>query len=275
MNAQNSFKKELIFTIIVICLGGIFLFLDKVDIIKFVRYPISYSMEPIYMTGERLGKNVSSYFKNFINLKNIIEENEQLKVQIAEKEIEKSSYPEVLIENEILKKQLNLKNRKREYVVANVLKNDSVGFLRIDEGTKSGIKVGDVAVVGNFFVGIVEYTDELGSRLKLPISNNSHLEVSILKYEKDNEFNGYLKNRVISRGVASGSVEGIKVENITMNSDVSDGDIVFVNDSSVGDMLVLGYVVGLSNNPASISRTCFVSTIVDYNTLSKVFIRIN
>jgi len=79
----------------------------------------------------------------------------------------------------------------------------------------------------------------------------------------------------MSRGVMNGSVEGIKVETITMNSDVSDGDIVFVTDSSVGEMLVLGYVVGLSSNPASISRTCFVSTIVDYDTLSKVFVIIN
>ena len=60
-----------------------------------------------------------------------------------------------------------------------------------------------------------------------------------------------------------------------MNSDVSEGDVIFVNDSSVGDMLVVGYVVGLSSNPASISRTCFVSTIVDYDILSKILVRIN
>ncbi len=275
MNAQGSFKKELIFSIIVILFGGILLILDKANVTNFIRYPISYSMEPIFMTGENLGKGISSYFKNFVSLKNIVEENERLKIQIVENEIGDASYLEILAENELLKKQLGLKNKEREYVMGNVLKNDGIDYLRIDEGTKSGIQIGDVAVIGNFFVGIVEYADELGSRIKLPTSNDSYLGVSILKYDGEKELDGYLKNKVVSRGVMNGSVEGIKVENITMNSDISDGDIIFVNDSSVGDMLVLGYVVGLSSNPASISRTCFVSTIVDYDSLSKVFVRIN
>ena len=275
MSAQGSFKKELIFTIIIILFGGILLSLDKANATNFIRYPISYSMEPIFMTGEGLGKGIASYFKNFVSLRDIVEENERLKIQIVENEIGDASYLEVLAENELLRKQLSLTNKDREYVIGNILKNDSIDYLRIDEGTKSGIQVGDIAVVGNFFVGIVEYTDELGSRIKLPTSNNSYLGVSILKYDEDRALDGYLKNKVISRGVMNGSAEGIKVENITMNSDINDGDIIFVNDSSVGDMLVLGYVVGLSSNPASISRTCFVSTIVDYDTLSKVFVRIN
>jgi len=44
MSAQGSFKKELIFTIIVILFGGIFLSLDKANAINFIRYPISYSI---------------------------------------------------------------------------------------------------------------------------------------------------------------------------------------------------------------------------------------
>jgi len=275
MSTQGSFKKELISTLIVILLGVILVFLEKADIITFLRYPISYSMEPIFMSGERIGDNVSSYFKNFVNLEDIIQENGKLKLQIAQKEIEEASVLEIMNENELLRKQLGLKNKRKEYVIGNIMKNDSIDSLRIDEGTKSGVKVGDIAVVGNFFVGIVEYADELGSRIKLPTSNNSYLGVSIFKYNSNNALDGYLKNKVASRGVMNGSVEGIKIENIAMNSDVSDGDIVFVTDSSVGDMLVLGYVVGLSSNPASISRTCFVSTIVDYDTLSKVFVIIN
>jgi len=275
MSTQSNFKRELIFTIIVILLGVILISLEKANAITFLRYPISYSMEPIFLSGERIGDNISSYSKNFVNLEDIIQENEKLKLQIAQKEIEEASTLEIMTENELLRKQLTLKNTEKEYVIGNIMKSDSIDSLRIDEGTKSGIKVGDVAVVGNFFVGIVEYADELGSRIKLPTSNNSYLGVSILKYNLNNSLDGYLKSKVMSRGVMNGSVEGIKVENITMNSDVNDGDIVFVTDSSVGEMLVLGYVVGLSSNPASISRTCFVSTIVDYDTLSKVFVIIN
>ena len=275
MNAQSSFKKELAFTIIIILFGIILLFLDKWNTLGFVRSGISYSMGPVSLVGEEMGDKISSYFDNFVNIGDIVKENEDLKVQLIEEKIKSASSLELLAENEILKTQLSLKNKEKEYVIGNVLTSDSTDYIRIDEGSKSGIAVGDIALVGNFFVGIVEYVDELGSRIKLPTSTNSYLSVNILKYDENRELDGYIKNKVVSRGVMNGSAEGIKVENITMNSDVSEGDVIFVNDSSVGDMLVVGYVVGLSSNPASISRTCFVSTIVDYDILSKVLVRIN
>ena len=275
MNAQSSFKKELAFTIIIILFGIILLFLDKWNTLGFVRSGISYSMGPVSLVGEEMGDKISSYFDNFVNIGDIVKENEDLKVQLIEEKIKSASSLELLAENEILKTQLSLKNKEKEYVIGNVLTSDSTDYIRIDEGSKSGIAVGDIALVGNFFVGIVEYVDELGSRIKLPTSTNSYLSVNILKYDENRGLDGYIKNKVVSRGVMNGSAEGIKVENITMNSDVSEGDVIFVNDSSVGDMLVIGYVVGLSSNPASISRTCFVSTIVDYDILSKILVRIN
>ena len=275
MNAQSSFKKELAFTIIIILFGIILLFLDKWNTLGFVRSGISYSMGPVSLVGEEMGDKISSYFDNFVNIGDIVKENEDLKVQLIEEKIKSASSLELLAENEILKTQLSLKNKEKEYVIGNVLTSDSTDYIRIDEGAKSGIAVGDIALVGNFFVGIVEYVDELGSRIKLPTSTNSYLSVNILKYDENRGLDGYIKNKVVSRGVMNGSAEGIKVENITMNSDVSEGDVIFVNDSSVGDMLVVGYVVGLSSNPASISRTCFVSTIVDYDILSKILVRIN
>ncbi len=275
MNAQSSFKKELAFTIIIILFGIILLFLDKWNTLGFVRSGISYSMGPVSLVGEEMGDKISSYFDNFVNIGDIVKENEDLKVQLIEEKIKSASSLELLAENEILKTQLSLKNKEKEYVIGNVLTSDSTDYIRIDEGSKSGIAVGDIALVGNFFVGIVEYVDELGSRIKLPTSTNSYLSVNILKYDENRGLDGYIKNKVVSRGVMNGSAEGIKVENITMNSDVSEGDVIFVNDSSVGDMLVVGYVVGLSSNPASISRTCFVSTIVDYDILSKILVRIN
>jgi cell shape-determining protein MreC len=75
--------------------------------------------------------------------------------------------------------------------------------------------------------------------------------------------------------VVSGSSDGIRIENIGMNSGVENGDIVVVNDSKVGENLVLGTVVGLSEDPATTTRTGYVSPAVDYYDLTNVFIRID
>ena len=56
----------------------------------------------------------------------------------------------------------------------------------------------------------MEYADELGSRIKLPTSNNSYLSVSILKYDEGKALDEYLKNKVVSRGVMNELCRGHK-----------------------------------------------------------------
>jgi cell shape-determining protein MreC len=59
-----------------------------------------------------------------------------------------------------------------------------------------------------------------------------------------------------------------------MNSGVVNGDVVMVNDSKVGENLVLGTVVALSEDPATTTRSGYVSPVVDYYDLINVFVRI-
>jgi hypothetical protein len=81
--------------------------------------------------------------------------------------------------------------------------------------------------------------------------------------------------KVLSKAVVSGTAEGIKVENILMNADIENGDIVVINDERVGEYLILGYLVNLSDNPATTSRYGYVSTLVDYDDLMTVFVKLN
>lgn len=59
-----------------------------------------------------------------------------------------------------------------------------------------------------------------------------------------------------------------------MNSGVENGDTVVVNDSKVGENLIVGTVVGLSEDPATTTKTGYVSPAVDYYDLTNLFIRI-
>jgi len=79
---------------------------------------------------------------------------------------------------------------------------------------------------------------------------------------------------ILSRAVVNGSSDGIKIENIGMNSGVEDGDVVIVNDSKVKDNLVLGHIVGLSKDPATTTRTGYVSPTIDFYDLLNVFVRL-
>ncbi len=269
-----EFKKDSFIILISIVFGLIFFFVDSFGVLNFFRNGVSYVMEPVSLLGESVGSSGSTYLKTFFKLGQFTKEYNDMKILLTEKDIQISSYIELESENEALRKQMELKNYKEKYVLASVLSSSDSEHIRIDQGSKSGVNIGDIVSIGNLFIGIVDYVDLNSSLVKLPSSGNSYLQVVILKTQEGKDFGTYIKNRVISKGVLNGTNKGIMVENISMESSVEDGDIIFVNDSKVNDFLVVGYVVGITSNPASISRSCFVSTIVDYDQLTKVFVRV-
>jgi hypothetical protein len=122
------------------------------------------------------------------------------------------------------------------------------------------------------FVGLVVKSDEEGSLVRLPTSKSSNLEVVVVTGGIE-EARVAQSVDILTRGVANGSPDGIRVENMSMEADLKNGDVVVVNDSKVGEYLVLGYLVGLSENPAATSRSGYISTIVDYDKLVTVFVR--
>lgn len=270
---RNTTKAENsnIVVYISLLLAIVFLLIDGLSGLKGLRNAISYVFEPISLQANNAGSSVQEYFQTFVNLGDFRKEFNNLKVKSYENEAQYSNYLILKNENEALKKQIALGNKDAKYVLSNVLRDDNVDLLYIDQGSEAGILQGDVASLGNVFVGIVSNTDLKGSTVRLPSDGNSHLEVVILKAGQPDS----TKVNILSSGVTSGSAEGIKIENISMNSEVTNGDVIYINDSKVGGFFALGYVVGLSSNPASTYKTAFVSPILDYDNLMQVFVRVD
>ena len=251
-------------------LAVLLLLIDGFVGLKIIRNSISFVFEPASFQSNNAGFKVKEYFQTFVQLGEFREEYNKLKVEVYEKEAQYANYIILKNENEALKKQIDLGNIESKYVLANIVRDDNTNALLIDKGDSVGIKQGDIVSLGNVFIGIVSNVDMNGSMVRLPMDENSHMEVVILKAGQENA----TKTNILSSGVVSGSSEGIKIENISMNSDVVDGDIVYINDAKVGGFLALGYVVALSNNPASTYKTAFVSPVLDYDNLMTVFVNI-
>jgi len=60
-----------------------------------------------------------------------------------------------------------------------------------------------------------------------------------------------------------------------INSNVEEGDLVLIRDDRVGDVLVLGILVNVSDNPASTYKSGEVIGIFDYYSILTVFVRQN
>lgn len=254
---------------IILLLSILVLFLNSLGTFKGVKSAVSYVLGPIYTTSSNLAISLREFFSTVVNISDFREEYNEMKLQIAEYEIDNLEYQLILDENSDLKDQLDLGNREDKYIFAKVLDHIESEYLIVNQGSKEGVKKGDIAVIGDAFLGIVIESGQYTSKIRLPISKSNFLEAYIISSdEKDSQ-------RILSRAVINGSSDGIRIENIGMNSGVENGDTVVVNDSKVGENLIVGTVVGLSEDPATTTRTGYVSPAVDYYDLTNLFIRID
>jgi rod shape-determining protein MreC len=228
---------------------------------------VAYVLDPIYATSSQMAGNTEDFFSTLINISSFREEYNQMKVEIAQYEIDNLEYQVLLNENKDLKEQLKLKEKGYKYIQAEVLDHIETDYMIINVGRHDGVEKGDIVMLGEVYVGIVIDVGQYTSKVRLPISKSSFLESYIISSDTESD------QKILSRAVVSGSTEGIKIENIGMNSGVKNGDVVIVNDSKVGENLILGTVVGLSEDPAVTTRTGYVSPAVDYYDLVNVFVK--
>ena len=266
-------QKDFLFFPIGLVLGVLLLLADFLGLAGIPRQIISFVVEPLSYSSSTFGGEVRDNLKVFVEFGEFKKEYNQMKIDMYEKDVENAFYGVLKEENDSLKKQIKMGNLEARYVLSKVLSGENVEYIRINQGSGSGIVPGDVVSLGNFYVGTVSSADENGSLVRLASNKGSNLEVVVVR-------GGVEENRIasdvkiLSKGVVSGSSDGIKIENIAMNADVKNGDIVVVNDVKVGEYLVVGTLVGLSENPAATSRNGYVSTLVDYDDLVTVFVRI-
>ena len=257
-------------------LGGIIfsiglLILDSLGAVSFLRNGISFIIDPVSYHGSYVGSGARGYFETFGRLNEFRREYSELSMKVYEQEIDSAFYSTLKEENEALKKQIALGNIEQKYVLAKVLSPQENNLLRINKGRDEGIAVGDVVVLGNMYIGLVVEVDEKGSLVRLPSNRGSSLEAIVIEGSIENARN--LDDiAILTKGVVEGAPDGIKIENMSMNVSLKNGDTIIINDTRIGQYLVLGSLVGLSQNPAATSRTGYVSPVFDYDRLMTVFV---
>lgn len=259
-------------------LGGVIfgiglLILDSLGALSFLRAGVSFVMDPVAYHGSYVGSEAREYFETFGRLNEFRKEYSELSMKVYEQEIDSAFYSTLKEENEALKKQISLGNTEQKYVLAKVLSPQENNLLRINKGKDEGIVMGDVVVLGNMYIGLIVEVDERGSLVRLPSNIGSSLEAIVVEGDVENARDMEEIN-ILTKGVVEGAPDGIKIENMSMSASLKNGDTVVVNDSRVGEYLVLGSLVGLSENPAATSRSGYVSPVFDYNRLMTVFVMI-
>lgn len=254
-------------------LAGMFLLLDSSSLLKPLRSGISYVFNPVYVDAKQAGRYLREYVGTIGKIAEFQNEYNELKIATYEKDINNAHYQSLKEENDSLRKQIDLGNLEKRYLLTKVLGVENISDMQVDKGSREGVKEGAVASVGNMFVGIVQRVDSEGALVLLPYSKSSTFEVFVTNVGVE-EGKIVEQPPILSKAVVRGAGDYINIENISMNSDVKDGDIVIAMDQRIGEYLVVGRIANLVTNPAATSMNGRVAPLVDYDDLMTIFIEI-
>jgi cell shape-determining protein MreC len=267
-------RSEKNYTHFVLLLTGIFLILlgnTKLDSV--IKYPFSYIFDPITFVGNSMGSSVSNWGKALIDASSYIQEYNRMKEEIATLKADRSKEVLEYLEYESLKQHTQVISPEYTYVESNIVNFTDTGEVLINRGRESGLEKGDIVTFGKIFLGILSDVGSNSALVRLPTNTLSTFEVVIVPstVEITNDFR--IDSVIKSSAVVIGDMDKIKIENMGINSNVIDGDLVLIRDEKVGDILILGNLISVSNNPASTFKNGLVSPIFDYTNILTVFVK--
>jgi len=201
----------------------------------------------------------TSIFKSSATL----EELNNLKIENANLEAQLIATSTLQTEIDTLTEQLNAKKENQELIEAKILSDglfDSDDYIIISTGSNDGCEIGQTVVLGGAYVGSISEVYNETSKVQLPNDFQTYLQVRI--DHGDKSYNG----------VAIGTLSGIRVENIVVTAEIENGDAVFITDSKVGDVLVLGKVAEVFGQPNDPSKSAIIDPVINYLDLKYVFV---
>lgn len=234
-----------------------------------------YVFVPMQNGINNAGSWLSKKVNDFRTLSEVLEENEQLKQQVADLTVDNTSLKLEKYELENYRKLLELDEKYPAYekVAASVIAMDSVNWFdsfTINRGSKDGIEVGMNVIAGGGLVGIVTDVGPNYAKVRSIIDDTSKVSAMVTSTQTNFIVSGNLQT-VNSDGVITFS--GLKDK----DNKVSIGDQVvtsYVSDQYQQGILI-GYIATLEEESNNLTKTGTITPIVDFEHIQEVFVILN
>ncbi|MBE6718870.1 MAG: rod shape-determining protein MreC [Ruminococcaceae bacterium] len=265
---QNKFMIVLI--VISILLVGTTSFISALGYTSYVRNAIGIVLTPIQKGANYVFDSIENIFSDKNDYKKLKEENENLKLMLAEKESELANAELTLKENENLKDFLGLKEEHPDFVFADAKitgrQSNSYSIVyTLDKGTYHGIEPG-MPVVDKY--GVIGCISEVGLTWSKATSvTEPDFSVGVI-VERTGEVG-------ISSGTFSASKDGLCVVSyLPVDTDIKAGDRIITsgNNSIYPKGLLLGTVESIKADPVSREIQALVKPAANLTETSSVMI---
>lgn len=217
-------------------------------------------------------KSFSTMIDDFLDLKNVLEENKILKSNVEKIESLEAENTELKLEIEKLKSELNVKQVLSDYnyLNATVISRNSLYWyntLTIDKGSHSGIKEGMVVINSTGLIGKIVNVSTFSSDVKLITTNDTNNKISVTVTNGNNKLTGVINGYNYDDG-------NLKVEGISNTATVTVGDMVYT--SGLGGVfpsgILIGHVENITTDVYDLSKIINVKPSADFSDINYVTI---
>ncbi|MEY8337303.1 rod shape-determining protein MreC [Lachnospiraceae bacterium 62-35] len=235
-----------------------------------LRTGVGYILIPIQSGINRVGLTVYNQLTDYSSLKAAVEENKQLKEQIASLVEDNNRLQAESFELSRLRRlyQLDEEYMQYEKIGARVIARDSGDWFRvfrIDKGSTDGIQKDMNVIAGGGLVGIVTDVGANYATVRAIIDDFSEVGAMALQSGSSCIVSGDLK--LFQKG-------RLRITDIAIDGDVKDGDkIVTSNISSVFlPGIFIGYASDISTDNSQLTKSGYLIPAAEFDTLQEVLI---
>lgn len=263
--------KHVFFLLIFLTVAIVFVSYRFPNLLHPVRNGIEYVIIPMQKGINVVGRSISNRFDMFENYKDLQAENERLKGQVEALTMQNQQIIQEKYELDGLRElyELDVKYPDYKKVAARIIARESNGWYNvftIDKGTDDGIKENMNVMAGNGLVGIVTSVRKNSATVRSIIDDSSKVSGMFLKSSDTCIVSGDL-NSMMSDG-------RIKVSMIPINADINESDEIVT--SHISDKyqqgILIGYVTDIKIDSSNMTKTAYLTPVVDFEHLDEVLI---
>ena len=226
---------------------------------------------PFRSAGAAISETVSGWADYFTEFDRLKEENQQLKLELAEKEAAIRQAEKDSEENERLRKLLDLREQRRDlhFESARILETDSSNWesvLTVNKGTAQDVAVGDCVVTEEgFLVGVVTEAGLNWCTIRTILDSDTSIGATVFRSGQN----------AVAQGDFALMGEGrLRLSYLGASPDVVAGDLVVT--SGLGDyfpsQLVIGTVESVSTGDDGLAQNAVIIPSMSLEDLQQVFI---
>lgn len=263
--------KHVFFLLFFLTVAIIFVSYRFPNLVQPVRNGLDTVVMPMQKGINVVGSSIADRIDMFGNLKNLQTENEELKAKVEELTLQMQLISQEKYELNGLRELFALDQKYPDYekVAARIIARESNGWYNvftIDKGTDDGIKVDMNVMAGNGLVGIVVSVRKNSATVRSIIDDSSKVSGMFIKSSD---------TCIVSGDLTSMITDGrIKVSMIPINAEINESDEVVT--SHISDKyqqgILIGYVSDIEVDANNMTKTAYLTPVVDFEHLDEVLI---